>query len=151
YELIARRTSGPSKQCEPLRERSALHRRWIVGTNGRQRAGPALDLYERVLARTALGESRSSPVERQDVRIAVDAHRAEVRRVEGVVPGARRQLDDAGPHGVAHHRAGQTAAAVVEDSDDVPALHAARGGVGRVKADRLAPADLRGLAVGADV
>jgi len=51
---------------------------------------------------------------------------------------------------MAHHRAGQTAAAVVEDADDVAAAHpGARRR--RVQAHRLAPARLRGLAVGANV
>src|SRR2546427_11868320 len=53
----------------------ALHRRRIVRADRGQRAGPPLDLHERVLPRAGLGELRGAAVEREDVRVAVDAHR----------------------------------------------------------------------------
>src|SRR4029450_13634948 len=76
------------------------------------------------------GEPRGAPVEGQDVRVAVDAHRAWVGRVEGAGPGAGRRLTDAGAPGV---------------------RDGARVAAGRVQPGPRASAHLGGLTVGADV
>src|SRR5207249_8937992 len=139
----------PSRRPSPRVARSvvmAALRRWrLVRANRRQRARPPLDLHERVLPRAALGQLRGAAVEREDVRVAVDAHRVGIGRVERIVPGAGRELDDARAYRVGHDGAGQTAAAVVERADDVAARDPAGGGVLGMDADRLAAADLAGL------
>ena len=115
-------------------------------------AGPPLDLHQGVLPRAGLGELRRAAVEGEHVRIAVDAHRVGVGRVERVVPGARRELDHAGTHGVASRRrpARQLPRSLYTRTTSPSRTPRVRG-VGGMDADRLAPLHLRGLAERADV
>src|SRR6202030_2293180 len=53
------------------------------------------------------------------------------------------ELDDAGAQGLAQHRAGEACSAVVVEAHDVAVADAARRGVLRMDADRLAAVDLR--------
>ena len=72
-------------------------------------------------------------------------------RVVRVVPGAGRKLHHAGTQLIAEHRAGEAGAAIVEQTHDVavamPRAAASRGWM----RDRLAPANLRGLAGRAEI
>jgi hypothetical protein len=68
-----------------------------------------------------------------------------------VVPGAGRQLHDPGAQGVAQPRPGQAGAALIVEPHDVALADAARRGVLRMDAHRLAPVDLRGEAGGPEI
>ena len=71
--------------------------------------------------------------------------------VQRIVPGAGRDLHDAGPQRLAQQRAGEAAAALVVELHDVAVLDVARRGVLRMQAHRLATIDLRGEAGGAEI
>ena len=81
----------------------------------------------------------------------MDAERGLCRGVLRVVPGAGRQLDDAGAQCLAQHRAGEAGAALVVEPHDVAVANAARRSVLRMDAHRLAPLDLGGKAGGAEI
>ena len=115
---------------------------------GRHR-GVRFDLDHGELAGRALGERGAGPVGGEHVRVAVAAE-GRVAGV-GVVPGAGGQLHDTGPNVLGERNPGQAAAAVVEDADARAVGDAPCGRVVRMHRDRLAPADLAFLAVGADI
>jgi len=73
---------------------SPLHR--IKRPDRRQIAVEPFHLRSRDLPRAALSKGRRADIARQHVRIAVDAERCLVLGVHRVVPGAGRELDDAG-------------------------------------------------------
>jgi len=61
-------------------------------------------------------------------------------RIDGVVPGTGRKLNDSAPNPVCDADARQAGAALVEDADDVAVGDAARGRIVRMQVSNLASA-----------
>jgi hypothetical protein len=101
----------------PSYEFAPLHR--VKRPDRRQIAVEPLHLHRRDLPGAALRKGRRPHIARQYVWIAVDAERRLFLGVHRVVPGAGRELDDAGGDGVGDVHGGETGASDVEEANDV--------------------------------
>ena len=94
-----------------------------------------------------LRQLRAALVERQHVRVAVQLERARHSRLERVVPGARRQHDNARHDLCTDQRCGKAGTTVVEHPHEVARHDATRGSVIRMDAEHLPALDPCLLAV----
>jgi hypothetical protein len=111
----------------------------------------ALNFHPSKLAGAALRQPRGADIRGQHVWVAVDTEGLFGGGILGVIPGASRQLHDAGSQGVTQHRSGKACAAIVEDANDITFADGARSCVERIYADRLAAVDFGGLTGGTEI
>jgi hypothetical protein len=96
------------------------------------------DIDEDGLCRDGLRERGCTPVQREDVGIAVFLERARTSRMLGIVPWAGGEDHDPRKEIINYPYAGERRTAIVKDLDYVAVLESAGLGVGAPDLDRLA-------------
>jgi hypothetical protein len=125
--------------------------RRIVGLDWRQIAIEAFDLNGRQLPGTALRQGGCTDVPREDVWIAMHAKRSFFFQIDGVVPSARRKLNDTASDAIGNVYACKACTPRIEKTDDIAVGDAARRGIGRMHVSDLSPPMLRARTVPAEI
>ena len=92
----------------------------------RQISFEAFHLHGRQLPGAALRQVGGADIRREDVGVSMDAERAILLGIGGIVPGAGGKLDHARADAVREAHAGEAGAAGVEEADDVAVANAPR-------------------------
>src|SRR5262249_2036781 len=120
--------------------------RWGKGRDRWDRALVALDLHQSGLGDAALRQLGRALVQGEHIGVPVLVETPDLRGIQRVEPGPRRQLHDARTDGVGHHRTGQAGAPGIVQPYHIPAGDAPRRGVLRVDPDRFALRHFRAAA-----